>query len=379
MDFKKKVGILTFHTARNYGSVLQVYALEHIIKNLGYNCYIVNYVPENQKEMYEIFTKKVSIKAFVKNIYSLLLYKHLKNREKGFSSFIEQHLNLSGEKLYNADSVQKIVNKLDFIICGSDQIWNIRCTDFSSIYYLNFGTQAKKISYAPSMGDGKILFSDAKQREIKNWLTDIDYLSVREQSGKQILSSLTTKNISVVLDPTLLLDKEIWNNLINKSLPYKNYIFFYSIDYNPEAVKIVSKISKIKHMPVVILYTTKLIWHTIGYGFKLSEYETPADFISLIKNAELVLSTSFHGTAFSIIENKQFYVIQGTYNRKINNDDRMMSLINKLHIENRIVNENNIKEIDFSEELNYQTINDTLNCLKQESIDYLKKALDYNQ
>lgn len=372
-----KVGILTFHASHNYGSVLQAYALQSVIKsNCKCDCEIINFITDRQKEMYSIFYSISSVKDVLRNIrVRLYKYKVRKERFENFDKFINNNLPLS-EKIYkNLEELNKDINKYNTLVCGSDQIWNLTIKDFDYSYFLPFKGDFKKISYAPSCGGDDIFKNILENQQVKNCINDFSNLSVRENIAKDMLKQVTDKDIEVVLDPTLLVKKEEWDKLCSSKAIEEDYIFFYSIDYNDDVVKMVKEISERLKLPVYILFNTSAGYKKSLINFKFAKDESPEDFISLVKNAKLVLSNSFHGTVFSIIYRKAFYILRGTYDNKVNTDDRLTTLLNKFNIKDREININTLRDKTISCDIDYSENEKYINCEIEKSIDYLRNSI----
>lgn len=372
-----KVGILTFHASHNYGSVLQAYALQSVIKsNCECDCEIINFITDRQKEMYSIFYNINSVKDILRNIrVRLYKYKVRKERFENFDKFINNKLPLS-EKVYkNLEELREDINKYNTLVCGSDQIWNLTIKDFDYSYFLPFEGDFKKISYAPSCGGDDIFNNILENQEVKNYINDFSNLSVRENIAKDMLKQVTDKDIEVVLDPTLLVKKEEWDKLCSSKTIEEDYIFFYSIDYNDDVVKMVKEISERLKLPVYILFNTSAGYKKSLINFKFAKDESPEDFISLVKNAKLVLSNSFHGTVFSIIYRKAFYILRGTYDNKVNTDDRLTTLLKKFNIKDREININTLRDKTISCNIDYSENEKYINCEIEKSINYLRNSI----
>ncbi|WP_338432718.1 polysaccharide pyruvyl transferase family protein [Clostridium tyrobutyricum] len=374
----KQIGIITFHASHNYGSVLQAYALENIIIELiNCNCEIINFAIPQQSEMYSLFNKNNTLKNICKNILTILYkYKVRKSRIDSFNKFINYVLRLSDKKYISISQLEQDKLKYDTIICGSDQIWNIDIKDFDYSYFLPFIKNVKKIAYAPSFGGDNPIRDVKTKSVITNYLKDFYALSVRENKGKKILKQLTSKEINVVLDPTLLLTSKDWDTICSDRIINKDYIFFYSIDYNKDVVTMVKKISIKLNLPVIILFTMTSTFKTIFSGFEVAKQESPSDFISLIKYARLVLSNSFHGNVFSIIYRKPFYILRGTYNGKINTDNRLTTLLKKFNINNREININIIDSFNISLNMDYSDSEQYIEKERKKSIEYLLNSIN---
>lgn len=371
-----KLGIITFHSAHNYGSVLQAYALQKAIKRrVNYKCETINFIPPNQDEMYAVYCKNDSLKNVLKNTVAFFNKKMLEDRQVKFDNFINNRLDLSNKIYKSREELKNNVDDYDVLVCGSDQIWNISALDFDDSYFLTFSNNSKKISYAPSMGGGNPFNNDEVKNKISGYLQSFTALSVREERGKSVLNQIIDKDVEIVLDPTLLLGSEEWDEICSDRVIDGDYIFFYSIDYNDDVIKVVEKISKKLNLPVVVLYSTRKTYKAVIHGFKVSKYQSPTDFLSLIKHSKLVLSNSFHGNVFAIIYRKPFYVVRGTYNGEINTDDRMTTLLNHFNLQDRQININNVNEIDNYLIVDYNKSENLINNWREKSINYLSNSI----
>lgn len=344
-----KIAILTFHNSDNYGSVLQAYALRtYIIKQFNpENCDIVNFVPPNQEELYAIYLPNDSFKNIIKNMRSLCFSKLLRKRKAAFTEFRNDFLNIKAPKMYTQEEVDEALKGYDVLVCGSDQIWNPRSLDFSPVYFgINFG--GKKISYAPSFGNASLESFEKNAIWAKESIESFSALSVREEAGYKLISELgINKPISKVLDPTFLLEKDDWANLLNDSKKRESYIFFYSIDYNVEAIEMVKSISKKTGLKVKVIFSTNKTYRTIGKGIELINEVSPRDFLTVLYNADIVLSSSFHGVAFSVLFRKNFYALESYRNGKKYEDERIHTILGKIDLLDRIVSKDNINDIIF--------------------------------
>lgn len=372
----KNIGIITFHRSHNYGSVLQSYALQTILrKNLiDYNCEIIDFIPPNSKEMYSIFKKNTSIKNIAKNILALYTYRLKSIRYKEFERFINTRLKLTTKKYFSQSDLQNISNKYDILICGSDQIWNTNCLDFDYSYYLPFAKNVKKISYAPSLGPGAPFKSNEAKERIKEYLKDFYAISVRENEGTRVIQKLTDKKVYTVLDPTLLLEAKDWDHICSDKVINKDYIFFYSIGYKKNDIAIAKQISKKLNIPVVTLFT--LGNRIVFSGFEISKNSAPEDFLSLIKNAKLILSSSFHGTVFSIIYRKPFYSIRKANGDEIKDDDRIKTLLQEFNLMDRQIDINSVNSIENPFNIDYSKSEKYIEEARKRSIEYLLNSIN---
>lgn len=369
----RKIGTITFHAAYNYGSCLQAYALQEYIKKLfNNNCTysIINLRTENQKNIYKTFFQKKGLKNRVKSFLLLKEKKKITNREKNFENFIRKYLQITKE--YNSDIELKKENfEFDYYIAGSDQLWNVQALDFNWSNYLEFVQSKNKISYAASFGGKLIQNWEPKDiLRVKNNLAKFKNISVRETENCNYIKQLTGMEAMVNIDPTMLLTKEEWKEIIPKNpINKSDYIYLYNLKKDKNIIKLAKKISKIMKMPIVVSQ----------YGFNgenskefIKQYDAgPLEFLNLINGAKLVLSSSFHGNVFAILLNKPFFAIKGMTDLRIN------TLLKKLDLEDRSISFENYKEkckdiynVDFGKSDNLIEIE------RNKAKEYLKNALD---
>lgn len=375
----KKVGIMTFHKSFNYGSALQAWALSQYLMKKNYDVCIADYTPNNYSQLYGLFFTPKNIRLLARDFLHLLWLPFLLRRKKDFINFQRNNLPLSNKQYDYIKGISEFAAEKDIMITGSDQIWNPDAIDFGMDFLLKGIHNVKKISYAASLGQSD--FCNAKNKdEIINCLLDYDYISVREHTGARKLKNLIgeKKNISVVLDPTLLLDKEMYEEITSKRFYRQPYIFFYSVNFTEDAMEAATKISRTLNLPVFTLMSSTGTRKYLKYQriIKLSEGNAgPSGFLDLIKNAEYVVTDSFHGVAFSIIFEKNFISI----NRKINdmprNDERIMNILKQLHLLDRFVFLEELDKFDLYLHIDYSKIRCLKEKIRSESIEFLNKAL----
>lgn len=309
----KKVGIVTFHGAHNYGSSLQAYALQRIVKDLGFDCEIIDFRTEQQKDQYRPLTKRKGFKYILKNGYFLLNYKARAEKHRKFESFIQNQLKTTPKEYADMEALENADLHFDAYISGSDQIWNTGAQDSSPAYFLTFVKSGRKIAYAPSFGNLGI--TEGKEN-VEKYLETYDVLSVREEAGRKLVLELTGKEVPLLVDPTVLLPAQEWEKLIPKGPLIKGkYIFFYTLFADQGMIKIGKRLSKITNMPVVISNISNQ--YEIFSGFQKTTACGPLEFLNLIQNAEMVCTSSFHGTVFSLLLHKTFISMRGMKDNRI--------------------------------------------------------------
>lgn len=334
------VGLITYHAAQNNGSFLQAYATQRKIQQLGYDCDIINFSTPRQQYLYDVYKKVSGPKDIAKNIYALFHHKLIQRRHDDFTKLVHSALKLTPRFYEDLSQMGDLEQQYDVFVSGSDQIWNMDAWDYSDAYFLSFVHHKPKVSYASSMG-GHILDKrgdEALAARYRKLLADYRAISVRERSAQEYLSSIIDKPVTQVIDPTLLLDAHDYDEITAPRLVDESYIFYYAIDsieLNDSAAKAVQRYAETKGLPVYVMFTGNKSYGLKKYGFHLLEVAAPNHYLSLIKHADHVLTASFHGTAFSILFAKQFHVVRGMRDGKVNMDDRMSSLLQACGLESQ--------------------------------------------
>lgn len=373
-----KIKAITFHRAHNHGSVLQAYALQtFLIKFLdsqGIDCdyEIIDFFPDVQKRLYSVFKPLSSLKNIIKNVIALKHYKALSLRHKRFDLFVKNHLSITST--YDTEkSLNENPPLADLYISGSDQIWNVRAKDFSPAYFFSFlPKEARRISFAVSFGPLEIDWNKYDIDKYVELLERYDYISTREAGSAENVRLLTGISPETHLDPTFLLTAEDWRK-IQSDVNYNNgrYILLYCLEPSKQQVSMAQSISVKLDLPIVVLrYNNKNDW----FNPFVKRYDSgPCDFLSYIDNAALVLSSSFHGTAFSIIYNKPFYVFDGM------KDNRISAILSEIGLTERSIGSDatNLDRIDLVAP-DKVAIEQFLHKSRKVSATYLSKALCLN-
>lgn len=366
----KKTATITFHAAHNYGSNLQAYALQQTINRLGYENEIINLRTDRQKDLYTVFTKRKGLRYVIKNLSHLIYYYPLKRAYHKFEDFINNKLLLTQE-YESEDDIIKAKLQYDTYIAGSDQIWNPVPADFDWSYYLTFVHEGRKVSYAPSFGQLASKGDADTKKRMSEALKSFDVISVREQGAADNVKQLTGVEPQIVLDPTLLLRKEEWLNLVKdeKRLIEGDYIFFYTLFADPGRMNIVKRVSKVTGLPVVISNFSNQ--YDVFNLFKKCYDAGPLDFLTLIRDAKLVVVSSFHGTVFSILLNIPFFAIDGM------TDARISTLLRIVGLEHREMTICNVEEkCKETFNIDFNSVNQRIEEARKQSIEFLKKSLE---
>ncbi len=378
----KKIGILSVYN-HNYGSVLQAYALQKRLEQLGYNTEIIryrktNYVKQAMRLLYfpllkatvKMKWKKIYCKVFQKNIYEYILV----SRESAFTEFIKKNLTFS-EVYCGKKALEKATQKYIGFVLGSDQVWNPMNLG-GDFYTMMFIPDSKvKITYAPSFGVARI--PSAQIEKTKKYLSRIDYISVRETDGIRIVGELTGRKVPQVVDPTILIDRAVWDELKGKEkLIKEKYIFCYFISTNATYRNFAKRLSRKTLLKIVsIPHVDEFVRADVDFGDIVPEGVGPAQFVNLISNAEYVCTDSFHGTVFSTLYEVPFF----TFSRysgdgKDSTNSRLYSFLKLIDMEERLYSgEADITDKDLRV-INFEKAKKNLDSLRKNSEDYLSDA-----
>ena len=292
----------------------------------------------------------------------------LKGRFDLFDTFIAEHLLRT--RWQTKTDRKNWGNVFDVIVCGSDQIWNPNIIDD---VYTGTGTGIKKrVSYAASIGRGYI--SEYEAAYMVPRINEMDYVSVREESAKNILKEAgVTKDIEVVVDPTLLLDQNEWNPIVAKRIIDEPYVFVYSFSDCKFKKQIMEKYHK-RGIRVVFIPFAERVWNKYDVNSPMEPlYDVgPSEFLSLVKYADVVFTDSFHGMVFSIIFNKPFYVYERNKGGKTSMNSRIYDLLSAFNLKNRMLTDN-LPNVDLC--VDYGITNRRLDVMRRDSLLWLEKAI----
>lgn len=321
-----KIGVITFHKANNYGSVLQAYALKATLDELGFDACVIDYQSKGQQELYAFPRPNDSFKNVVKNLLNLPYRRQLYERERRMNQFREEHLNLT-PSFSSIELLGTLEDEFDFFIAGSDQIWKPGIPDFTDAYLLSFVSSKQKcISYAASLAVPKLQSENFDL--FRKHLSGFRAISIREQDCQKELSQLTGQSVSVVPDPVLLISDSGWAHVAALE-PFGNtrYVLGYFLANRPDMQQFATKYAKKNMLDYFsINYTNRGVFTTGKKEYGLG----PAGFVSAIKNADLVVTNSFHALAFSIIFEKR--VKLGFDNSSHNNaNSRITTVLEKVY------------------------------------------------
>ena len=334
-----KIGILTFHSAINYGAVLQAYGLQEYLKSLGHEVYIIDYRPQYLKDPYQLFQWKFKVEdSFMSNLKSLIRESLVMPirivRKSKFQQFINQYLNIYSWK----DNL----NVFDAFIFGSDQIWNPKITKGLDDIFLGKFKEAKGkklIAYAASVGAVQNL-SQNEFEKLTFYLNGFNRIGLREKTLYEKISKVNC-NVFITIDPVLLAGKDIFQKIAVDVKNERPYLLLFTLGRDEYAVKEAYKIAEQKSLDVIEIISSK----ESLYNRNIKQMLSPTEFLGYVKMAAYVVTSSFHGTVFSILFHKNFNVIGSD---KIHGE-RIIQLLNSIGLLNRFKMYNESEILDVAE------------------------------
>ena len=374
----KKIGLVTFFQNYNYGSVLQCFAMQSVLEELGCE---VKELKQTEKGLYW-FVRRLFIKiAFV---ISCIFYperfikykRYLQESQRScldistnvrfwFDSFVSNYLHSENVSFYQ----MKKDDSFHLFICGSDQVWSLSAPMLNPFMFLQFASKAKRVSYAASTGTD--IIPPWYKRRLKRYIDSFDYVSVREPSLIPSLKSIDCNKVQSHLDPTLLRTSEFWikNSSLCPAVKSKNYIVLFFLN-KPSFIAI-------KHIKQVIKNQTIAIY---AFPYQFESYHeisdriqkidvSPTEFIRVFSDAELIFTDSFHGVAFSINLKKEFYVYNREYAAGTSQNARIECVLKQFNLSSRLI---------LDPQQDGEMIGDYSNILEKErqrSLKYLKEVL----
>ena len=352
----KKIGVITFHRSLSYGAFFQCLALQKVIKKLGYSPCVIDYENPSDKKKYEL----VHFDNPERMVKDLLTFPQNYLKRRVFYQCFSNLIKCGGIK-----------ETYDVAVTGSDQVFNPKLTGGSLDGYFTLEKikAKKKISYAASLGDLSCV--DEKPEEYKTALNGLDSISLREVSAKEKVKKLTRKKITICADPTLLLEYDDWASLLNGAnnpLKEKDYIFSYFIAKNASHTKGINKISDDLGMKILSYSLVPKEKNILKYCYT----DNPLLFLARLRDAKLVITSSFHGVALSVALRKNFYCLMPDSKKRNRIDD----LLGTLGLKDRIIeSEADISKINL-DDIDYTEPQKKLDKLRRKSLNWLRNAIE---
>lgn len=381
-----RAGIITlYHANYNFGGLLQAYALPKVLKeHFGIEAEQIDYIPVSQKGYAGNSIQKGLIRYLYQRIYHFGITffekvnkNHLNHRKQAFDRFILEIPH--SESTYPFDSINQSLSRYDTFVCGGDQIWNdCKETKNLSVYTLQFvPSGVKKIAYAPSMA---ILETSSSFKKImSDGLNALDAVSVREKKSLSILQPLTNKSIEAVVDPVLLMTESEWTQTAREIQNKEKYILCYLLGDSLEQRKAVKKMAKQLRLPVLTFphILLNVVRKCDLFFGDIHDYTSgPREFVGLIKNAELVITDSFHACVFAMIFKTPFEVFErNKIGEKGNMNSRIYNFLEEYHLESQLVTEKELTELKEIPKIEFTYAHEHWNGRREESLAYLENAL----
>ena len=382
---EKKVGIVSCYFKNNYGSMLQAYATKRILDNNGIENETINI--DNNKDFSrgkkKYYLTQIFNFNFIKSKFGMIkmkldkkivkdLGKNVSTRNNKYKEF-RNEFNLSESCSTYAELNELANKKYSSVIVGSDQLW-LPVNVVADYYTLNWvSEEVNKISYATSFGVSKV--PEKYSEQYKKFLTRINHLSVREDTGVKLIKDIADINAKLVCDPTILLTKDEWEEVAVKGRIIKEkYILCYFLGSNIEHRKFAERLKEKTGYKIVSLNHAD---EYVKYSDKFADIAPfdigPREWLNLIKNAEYVCTDSFHVTVFSLIYNKIFFNFRRYSSKsKASTNSRLDSLLNIVEVSNeRILTGTEDVEEVLKYKINFKKVNENIDGFRKDSKQWL--------
>ena len=375
----KSVGIITYHHYYNYGTMLQAFALQQVIKDLSYNAEIIDFKQSNDPDILHLIMirlRRLPVYLAEREKYKTLAAAKASfdRRNIKYEEFYKKYLHVGKQIYINSEKLKADPPEYDAYIVGSDQTWNPYVANNPEAFYLTFiSDNKKKGSYAPSLGVTQL--TQEQKKMFQSRLEGFGFVSCRESEGAKLLSDIIHRPVANVIDPTLLLGWNIWSTVSKKSVISQPYILTYFLGDITEHRIFVHKLASITGLKVVSIPVSYL-------DIRVPEFEKvwagPDEFLSLIRNAEYVCTDSFHGTIFSINFGVKFYSFCKRKDAEISSDNsRLYSSLKLFGLSDRLITVNNAnKALSRLDIIDYKEVDRVLNRERERSIKYLETMLN---
>lgn len=352
-----KIGILTFPNSPSFGASLQMFALYKTLEKMGLDVEVINYINPYMKAQKHI---SAGAKNMLKNRLAHILNIHGRKEFRGFEKQIKLYPN---NAIYSKENLTILGERYDYLICGSDQVWNPYVTGGDMSYFFDFCNENyKKISYAASFGVCEL--SQEFANKVKEEISKFYSISVRENEAIELVRQMTDKEVKTVLDPSMLLEKEQWLKQQKKikRLP-KHYIAKFIFNSNPQIDEFARQLSIKTNIPVI-----NIGGHLLSF-LKKEKYTGPigpGEWLYAIRNADYVITDSFHGAAFSLIFERELYMSMLS-----STNSRLRTLADTFKLDNRIIGNNGFQD----QKINYIEVNKIMDEKRKDSLKFLKESV----
>lgn len=356
---KKRVGVITFHDYDNYGAILQSYALQRKLKEMGTYPEIIDYRCDYISNPFRLVNLKK--KGLFNYIYGAIGHICYIPRRRQCNLF-RKHMRYSQQ--VSRGNMGAVAGKYDIYIAGSDQIWDYKLTNFDTTYFLDFVKKGKKkCSYAASIGEHEP--PEQYRKKYSSLLKDFDQILVREDYGADIVESLTGSRPGITCDPTLLLTADEWTPLLKEPRRKSKYILVYQLGINKELVDFVRRLKKKTGLRVV--YIPFPLVGLMNCSCKIAI--GPAQWMGLFKNAEYVVSDSFHGVVYSLLFNRNFFAMVNGHHM----NRRVQQLLKMVDLSHRTIE--NVSDEELTQPIDFTFANEEIARFREESLAQLRSLV----
>jgi hypothetical protein len=377
---KKKVGLLSVPRYVNYGSQLQLFALQATIMRCGYECEVIDYDPPSHiplslpQRIRRVMSKPTVLITGMAERKRMRRYAELTAaRQRLFREFLHQKINLGPKQYASMEALEWDPPQYDACVVGSDQVWSPTGHFGDRAYYLSFAAESKRIAYAPSIGVSEL--PPHTHEWMRIWINRVPHLSVREKTGAALIRQLTGREAQVVVDPTLLLTADEWSEYAADPVRPAPYVLCYALQGDQYIRDYATMIAREAGYSLVVLPMHAYDIEELD-GHVEKRYDVgPSEFLTLIQNAACVCTDSFHGTIFSIIFRRPFFSFQ-RYDDKAEaaKFSRVSDMLDRLGLTHRIVSRETAYR-DCWDHVDYASVEDALDAWKAASLEYLETAL----
>lgn len=380
---KHSVGLCIVHKNHNYGSMLQSFATLVKLKDLGVDYEIIDYSHPRTIQFYAGAVGRLAnrdflyskLRTFRKKAGKRLHPDYAANdavRGKKFDQFKKERFFPISAPIGDYGALQEYAKKFTDVLVGSDQLW-LPSGNGTNFYNLMFAPdECNKIAYAASFGVSTI--PAHQKKETREYLQRIRYISLREEAGRRIVKELTGRDVPVILDPTMVLTRQQWDeNIPDREVAHGDYIFCYFLGDNPPQRKAAEELSKALGLKIVVLrHLDEYIAADEKFGDEAPYDVGPEEFINLIRHASFVCTDSFHGSVFSILFHKQFISFNRYGDGKNSRNSRLDTLFKNIGIDRRFRGD---LRSEILEEIDYDAVDEKLEALRGRSDRFIRKAL----
>lgn len=379
---KNKVAIISsYYQNWNMGGLLQAYALNKSVSKLGREAEHIRLCYAEPAE-HGSFSKKMRTVLTRHRVSSVLIERffcfaqHETKNRRQFHRFHDDYINASAG-CCDAITANRLNKRYGAFVTGSDQIWNPQFWSdrLLGVFGLAFaGKEKRTVSYAASIGSEQSAVG--KEEVFREILDGLDFISVREDAAKEFLQPLTDKEVKVVLDPTLLMERSEWEVITAKPQTSAPYIFSYFLEEQEPHTKQLQHIAEQKKLPVHCYSTVDC--YIRPEVDKCVKGIGPREFVSYIKNADMIVTNSFHGMVFSVIFNKPFWVMKRYKETdKASANNRITDFLKGLGLEDRLIEDGVMPtDVELNRPIDYERVNRILAVKRAESLEWLKNALE---